>query len=409
MKRISCFALVLFGFSFLPAKAQYDVRPASQQGAQTDAALFYCLPQNAFRVEISIEKTIRERGIYSDYADQLLKLPSVGEDGTTYEIKEIRIRTLACPDPEQTYRIEGYDLPSLNLSPEGFLTGVNAGIDPDLPKPVPHHPEPERKRPGRLPKTDDRFAPVADLNASKRFDTLVSQHRKDTVTIIEKVLTPRIDEKSLFEQARKMADQILKIQNDQADLLSGLQEVAYPEGTLKFMYRQLERNEKRFLECFTGTVRQEELHYGFDVFPIKGKDTYPIAFFSPEEGIEPIPGESAQDLLSDNDLVYMRLKILPVPFKENPNGKPASTKENKSAPKGFAYRIPARAEVEIRYNGQTMEKKNTFVSQWGEVRQLPVLNGYTILFHQETGALRHIGKLPQGETPSLPAPKKNKR
>lgn len=406
MKRIPYLAFFLAATSFLAAMAQYDVRPVSQQDPDGGTGLTYCLPQNAFRIEITVEKTIRERGIYSDYADQLLKLPAIKENCTTYEIKGIRIHTFAYPDPDRTYRIDGYGIPALNLSPEGFLLGVNSGMEPTLPKPAHPVPEPEKNRPGRLPKSDGSFAPVTDLNASKRFDTLVFHRSNDTMTVIEKILKPRIDEKSLFEQARKMADQILKIQNDQADLLSGLQEVAYPEGTLKFMYRQLERNERRFLDCFTGTVRKERLDYASDIFLQQGKDTYPIVFFSPEEGIEHIEGDIEGEHRSDTDILYLKLEILPGSLHGKEGNRPTPTKEGKTPPKGFAYRIPARVKAEIRYNGQTMKQENTFVAQWGEVRRLPLLDGYTIRFHKETGALQYVGKIPQGEV--LPMPKKNK-
>ncbi len=412
-------ALVLFlAASPMPANAQYEVVPVSTQDANGPGGILYCLPQNSFRVELVVEKTTWERGLYSDYAEQLLKLPAIRENSVSYQIKEIRLHQRALPDPSQTFRVEGTRLPALELSPEGILLGVNP--PEPLPGPLPGHPapalpqpvpekgprkgKPERPRP--VSSRTGSFAPVAGLNASKRFDTLVTRRRLDSLTIVEKILQPRIDQKSLFDQAREVAGQILKIRNDQSDLLSGLQEVAYPQGTIQFMYRQLQKNEKQLLECFTGTCIQEEIRYSFDITPERGRAAYPIAFFSPEEGIERIPSGQEEALDSGNDVLLLLLEPLPRMDTENEPA-PASPRKG-SAPKetpagGFCYRVPAKVKARIGLNGEILEEKDLFVAQWGSTVKLPVLEGYRMELHKESGALLYLGK-PQASFPPQEAP-----
>lgn len=400
MKKITFLLLTGACLWVLPLYGQYSVHKVENTGDtwfEGSAGLYYCLPQNTLEVEITVEKTYLERGIYSDYAEQLLKLPAIKTDKTLYTIKEIRIHTLRKADPAQTYKVEGPDFPSLRLSPEGILSGVNLPdakmMPPAKPMPACGEDAPEKVN---NPHPDARadFAPVAALNASRRFDTVVVRHKSDTATVIEKILTPRIDVKNLFEQARTMADQILKIRKNQSDLLSGLQEVPYPEGTLKFMYQQLESNEHRLLECFTGTMRKEDLRYKFEVVPQEGKTSYAVAYFSPEAGIEKMSGESGDNL----DVLSLQLTPLPS----------MTAEETDKAAAGFAFRVPAKVKAEILYNGDVLSRREVFVSQWGYVRTLPPLAGYRIKLHESTGALQVFEKIDPSAPSGTPS-KKSKR
>lgn len=404
MKKITFLLLAGACLWVLPLYGQYSVHKVNGGEAASDgsAGLYYCLPQNTLEVEITVERTFLERGVYSDYAEQLLKLPAIKANKTLYAIREIRIHTLRKADPAQTYKVEGPDFPSLRLSPEGILSGVNLPnekMPPVNPMAVCGKDEPEKVN---NPHPDARadFAPVAALNASRRFDTVVVRHKSDTATVIEKILTPRIDVKNLFEQARTLADQILKIRKNQSDLLSGLQEVPYPEGTLTFMYQQLERNEHRLLECFTGTMREERLHYKFEVVPQEGKTSYAVAFFSPEEGVEKMEGENE----NGTDVLYLNLTPLPSMTAEETDGA--------GAPEGFACRVPAKVKAEVVYNGNVLSQREVFVAQWGYVRTLPPLSGYRLKLHENTGALQVFEKIEPfspNAASGAPASKKSKR
>ena len=399
MKMITFLLLTGACLWVLPLYGQYSVHKVNDGEVvpEGSAGLYYCLPQNTVEVEITVERTFLERGIYSDYAEQLLKLPAIKANKTNYAIREIRIHTLRKADPAQTYKVEGPDFPSLRLSPEGILSGVNLPnekMPPAKPLAVCGENEPAKVN---NPHPDARadFAPVAALNASRRFDTVVVSHKSDTATVIEKILTPRIDVKNLFEQARTMADQILKIRKNQSDLLSGLQEVPYPEGTLKFMYQQLESNEHRLLECFTGTMRKERLHYKFEVVPQEGKTSYAVAYFSPEEGVEKIGDENKED----SDVLYLKLTPLPSMTADETGGA--------DAPEGFAYRVPAKVKAEVLYEGNLLSQDEVFVAQWGYVRTLPPLAGYRLKLHERTGALQVFEKI--DPSASAAPSKKSKR
>lgn len=396
------------------ALAQYVVSPCTEKTDKpVENGIYYSLPQNYFKIQVEVEETHLKRGIYSDYAEQLLKLNSIKEDQTIYRISNIHVQTLASPDPEQVFAVYGNRLPSMELSPDGLLKSVNRNLDSKPGNPIrqhtpipPHHKEgnlPRHHLPGQETDTDMGhpaqaiYTPVTSVNVSKRFDTLVKRHETDTLLIVEKILQPRIDEKSLFEQAQKVADRILKIQTDQSDLLSGLQEVAYPEGTMEFMYRQLEKNERQYLECFSGTIEKKVSVHEFYLYPVEGQEKYAIAFFSAEEGIEKLENSEVNQYDSDNDLLIVQLQD-----QEKWGEKAAAFHAANHTPesgKGFFYRIPAQVQASVQLNGNELFRQKVAVAQWGNVMNLPVREGYVLKLDKKTGAIRYFG-LPQGTVPS---------
>ena len=393
MKRLFLLAAAPLALFLQTVKAQYAVYPASARLAKPiENALFYSLPQNAYRLTVEVEETIRERGVYSDYAEKMLKLPAIKENTVSYKIKHIEIKTLALPDPKQVYCVQGTELPALNLSPNGILRGVNI----ENPRPDREHPrqrgENEAFRRNRLQgESTESFEErpvsalqVTDLNIRQKFDTIVRRYQTDTNTVIEKVLRPVVDEKSLAEQARKMADQIFKIQAAKAELISGLQEVAYPAGTIEFMYRQMEKNEREYMDCFTGTVRHQTVSYSFDITPQEGVLEYPVALFSPEYGIESTDSED-----SEGDKLVFRLSLLPFAGAEAAEFQKENTIKDK--PAGFYYRMPCMATASLVYNGEELESREVFVAQWGNVFQLPVRSHYRLRLDAQSGGLLYFG------------------
>lgn len=399
MKRPYSFTVLLLCSLFYSLQAQYAVYPADAAPEKAvEKGLFYSLPQNGFEITLIIEETSLERGIYSDYAEQLLKLSAIKENTTRYKIKEVRIRNTAYPDPERTFYVQGNRLPSLLLNKNGILKGVNIPFETACMRDKKPHEKPQPPRTDgnvssseQLPGVYGSFVPVADLNIKARFDTIVTQRKGDTTLIIEKILRPRIDEKSLSEQARKMADLIFKIRSEKANLLYGLQEVPYPAGTLEFMYRQLETNERRYLDCFTGTVHQKDLRRTFRIMPQTGKTDYPIAIFSPEEGLIEIADTAVKN---SEDLLMLHLSALPFAGEESVALQ--ATQRISAAASGFYYLIPRKMQALLHYNGSILHHTEVFVAQWGECLQLPVRDGYRIKLNPENGSLLYFG-LPQAE------------
>lgn len=399
------------------AQPQKGSKPVPDQGGAT---LFYCLPQNSIHVKVILCKTTHTKGLYSNYAEQLLKLPAFPDCQESFRIEKIEMQTEAIPDPGQVFCVQGVRLPRMEMSPDGILLSVNRN-EPDA-APGPRSPQPSggtdpeagsqdpgghsRLRPRPLPHESipgHGALPVADMNASRRFDTLVKEYRTDTALVIEKILQPVMDQKSLSEQARKMAEKIFKIQADQADLLSGMQEVAYPSGTMKFMYRKLEDTKRRLIEYFTGTFQTERIECEIRVQPQQGTYTYGIAYFSPENGLEILDQEEqVQAFENQDELLVLQLRPLPG-IGGQAAGFENRNRQDSKDDAGFRYRIPAKVEASLMLDGKEAAHGDFFIPQWGQTFCLPSTN-CRIALDPETGALRSYEELPA----SHPVPGKNK-
>ena len=121
-----------------PAKAQYQVYPADARiepvqnqknhktgPAPAETSLFYCLPQNDIKIKVVLQKTTYTRGLYSDYAEQMLKLPAFPDKQESYRIERIELHTEAIPDPTQVFCVQGAKLPKMDINPDGILLSVN--------------------------------------------------------------------------------------------------------------------------------------------------------------------------------------------------------------------------------------------------------------------------------------------
>lgn len=416
-----------------PAKAQYQVYPADARiepvqnqknhktgPAPAETSLFYCLPQNDIKIKVVLQKTTYTRGLYSDYAEQMLKLPAFPDKQESYRIERIELHTEAIPDPTQVFCVQGARLPKMDINPDGILLSVNRNeaIPPTGPhpafqpqeapgpaqassRPEPAHPNPIPRHPRHKAQPNPHglvpghgILPVADMNVNRRFDTIIKKYPTDTSLIIEKILQPVMDQKSLSEQARKMADKIFKIQADQADLLSGMQEVAYPSGTMRFMYQKLEDSKRQLIEYFTGTFRTETIEYEVRVQPQNDQNIYCIAYFSPESGLEVLdPEEQTQAFDNAEDLIVLQLQTRPGISAQAADFETRNRTQNEKS-QGFRYRIPAKVEASLNLNGEELDRKDLFIAQWGRTLSLPIKDGCKITLDPQTGALRSYEEAP---------------
>ena len=198
-----------------------------------------------------------------------------------------------------------------------------------------------------------------------------------------------------------MADKIFKIQADQADLLSGMQEVAYPSGTMRFMYMQLEDTKRQLIEYFTGLFQTERIEYEIRIQLQKGKNTYYVAFFNPESGLEILdPEEQTQSFENQDDLIVLHLQSLPdismQAFDFEKRNKPQTEPD-----KGLRYRIPAKVEATLSLNGKQLgHNKNLFIAQWGRTLSLPAKADAQITLDPKTGNLRCYEENPLPQPPT---------
>ena len=103
MKKL--FLLIMLCASFY-ANAQYITTHAKNDFSKQTDGIYYYLPRNVLRIDIMVEQTDYHKGPLAEYAEQMLGVYDyIRTDGVSYSIKDIKISTIAQPDPNLCFQV----------------------------------------------------------------------------------------------------------------------------------------------------------------------------------------------------------------------------------------------------------------------------------------------------------------
>ncbi len=122
--------IILLSILFVLAVSGYT--QSSLSLTEGEPVLVYSLPKTSFCIEVVTEKVTRQPGIFYRYSERYLATANViTEEKTSYNIKNIRVKTVAVPDSSRTYSF----IPSkisqtshLTVNAEGLLCGINVPV-----------------------------------------------------------------------------------------------------------------------------------------------------------------------------------------------------------------------------------------------------------------------------------------
>lgn len=378
--------VILFLFPlFLTAQVKVSrIDDSFNMGAND--GIIYALPRTLVRVDVTIEQKEMLAGPLRNYAEEYMGITNfISKNGFEYSIKDISISTAAEADPEHYYFISIGEKISkqnwqtiLSLNGTGMITsvsgaekdvnasstsnGMNTGMSPD--------------------EIMEIFRNYADLNMYAKVDTIVRTINIDTITIENYTFRTTITEKPLEVKAEETAEMIVRIREGRYNLLTGYQEVNYSEGTLKFMYDELQGLEEEYLRLFTGAVVTSYFTYSFTYLPTAESigNTLPLFRLSKNSGI--VEAEGAGEPVSIRiETSGNTAEVLAV------NGSSELISNNMQH--GLFYRIPEEAEIKILFRGTTAAQLRTIISQFGLVSALPA-NVSNIEFDGSTGGLKSL-------------------
>lgn len=327
--------------------------------------IFYALPRNVIKVQLTVSKTETFKGPYAEFAVKYLGLSSfISKNSVEYSISDVSLEVLAETDPEQYYFIEldekaksGRSL-LFTMNEQGFISGYT-----DV-----------SKVPGRRKLIADgkslesgAVSPFIDLLQPKileKVDTIIRRISVDTSTFEDIFIKRSISERSTEQLAKETAELIRKIDDNKFNLITGYQEVNYSKDALEFMISQLEKKKQEYLALFRGVSSTSVTQHVFYVTPGNNPDGMleTICGFSGSEGItmRNTPGAESVSLLieSMNQISSIREFITQreVPSK----GK-----------RGLYYRIPEKARLSLKSGNRVVEQKEAMISQLGVVTYLP--------------------------------------
>jgi len=347
--------------------------------------VYYSLPKTVVTVEANISKIYKIKGPYADYANKLLGLTNViTENSSSFSLDNMKIDSYSMPDPDQYYFVE---IPNschkrnsvlLQLSESGIISSIN-----DLNK--------LNERPNSLviPVDTSDYPAVpavqtfANLNVAATFDTIIEKIDMDTMMLQKKTIKKIYVEKTEEQKAKEAADLIMKIKENEFNLLTGYSEVNYSKESIEYMYKQLKKMEMDYLNLFTGitVTRHYKFYYKYDQLASKNELNVPLFRFSSKEGITDTSN-------ANGEIVYLKIdKLENSKTLESFNNAKQNAKRKRH---GFYYRIPEYAKVSVFYEDKVKAESNIPVSQYGVVSELPSTKKMKALYYPNTGALKTV-------------------
>lgn len=381
-KRIFVFTILA---AFLSACSTYNVVHINELSEVPHSmGYYYALPRNVVSVDITVTKTKRIAGPYAKYASKYLGIKNaLQSNSVNFEMTDIKLNVYAEADPEQYYFVDLSKFRGnknqamlMRLSESGLIQDVNDNSEDRVLQ--------EKKE--RIEKTKidytTTFKYFADDNLKVRIDTIIEKVNIDTITIEKKIYRQRMVEKTMEEKAKEAADFIMKIKEQRLDIITGAQEVAYSDATVKIMNDELLKMEKDYMMLFTGLTETETFHYRYTYMPESQifNASIPLFKFSKYAGV-------VEDDFDGGNMVYIHvdrakstMALADFASKNVPE---------KAHNKGFYYRIPEAAKFSILYGGDTQAEASFLISQFGQALYLPPVNA-KIQYHPNTGALRKV-------------------
>lgn len=356
--------LIIALFASLSIDAQYVTSKTKDTQQQTDGVYYY-LPRNMVKLELTIEETRYIIGPYAEFASKLLGTNDyVKENKNDIKVKSIDIQLDSEVDPDAVFFVEVDEkskepLPNIIMDANGVILAV--GYD-------------------NLPSVQDNNCKSLTNNDIDNFD----REEVSFIEILDSEVEIDDDDDDEEEGGKQKKHQITKedkakvaieklanIRTSYFDLVSGSQEVAYGE-TIKYMTDYIKSLENEYVSLFKGKVV---------------KYTYKKYFyFTPEKNHANATITCGK--LDNGNVVKMQFDTKNA--SANLNALNDEVLENGQINKLF-YRIPAQTNVTITLEKDILLNKNMIISQFGELRTVSAKNN-KILFNPETGQIVTVSK-----------------
>jgi hypothetical protein len=378
IKKVFLAALLLL--SLVEIKAQINVfKVGSTPFAPQSEGLFYALPQTVIQVDIIVSKVQKIKGPYAEYADQMLGLSKVTTvNSTEYELQDIRLTSYNQPDPSEYYFIQIPEKQKdrkaieLFLSDEGVISGVSSPGEARTKK---------RQQSINLSASRIDIPEFTNPSVFERMDTVIKRISLDSTIIEQKFFRKTSAAKSVEQKAREASEFILKLDESMYNLINGYQEVNYEKGTMEFMYNQMNSMKKDYLELFKGVTSTSKETFMFYYIPDKSSPTDTLCRFSISKGILPVSSASG-------DLVQIQVSSF-----NNNNALKTDVEmlnSGQHTAHGLFYRIPDKANVDVKVGGQVKLETHFLINQLGIVTFLPATSLRNISIDNNTGTLRRV-------------------
>lgn len=323
---------------------------------------YYNLPKTGFKVTIYVEKKEYIPGIYSQYAKKYLGLDNISSQPIVrHRISNFDVKTFTLCDTSQWYGVEmgsaktKVDLNFFNPNNQTVLNIDNLDFS-----------QTEKiSQPGSIKMNDVMLSLTPVMNLREKSDTIARYVKKDSVFVLEKVVQKQLILKETGDKVEEVAQSLKKIREQKQALINGENDIPYPASTMEFMYNSLTNQENELLRLFTGYWKSLSYSKTFTFEPkviadsLTHEDNFILCYFSESEGLyaSPVNGFVVMYVSLDGNESRAQLSKLNNPVNEKDQ-------------KGFAYRIPVVAKLNITDGSRVMYSTMVPVLQWGILKKM---------------------------------------
>jgi hypothetical protein len=360
--------------------SQIFISPANTVKTNDMSGFYYALPQNLLKIDFILEKNVRYKGPYAEYADKILGIDTyVKQDETLYTIRDVVITKTSEPDPAAWFFVEFDEKASrearslvFSLQPDGIILAADDAEHPT------------QSSTGRIEKQfinapdAGKFQYYAERNLYQRIDTIVRKITIDTTTIWRNILGTSWVDRNPEQKAKSAADMIHTLRENRMNLISGYQEINYGQSIV-FMNEQLLKLEQEYLGLFLGkeirSIEEQTVYY----VPEAGKTGVQIfARFNESSGIVDAgsKGEALQIKIDPKGSVQA------LPGQNNPPSRARLSNV-------LYFRIPEYTDIQLMYKGKIIGRERLTISQLGPIAMAP-LTKTRLVFDPETGQVKTI-------------------
>jgi hypothetical protein len=334
-----------------PPERPFEVQRLSSTATVSAESYTYALPRTVLRIKVTVERSQFTRGIYADYAEKYLGIADVKKKNQEqYSILSIGVNPLQEADPEQIYVVNSQRAmpePLSKMQQTGLALGLPFTYNATLPA---------------VAMTADDWAIPPFTNMGYEVDVYKATHKasaavaataddttgkEDAPLPIVSTAVPAV--KSKEARAMEAAKILTQLRKRRMELVCGEIEAVFANGeALKTALYGIKEIEQQYLELFVGKMQYSEATYYYDIVPVKGKNRYPLFFFSNETGIDAAAGAEIVLNLQCTDAV------------------PANT-PNSAA---YKYRVPCTSEAKITEGEDELFRGRYPIYQFGNVVNL---------------------------------------
>lgn len=361
MKKVFLILALLVSFGL---DAQYVTNLAKNASSQSEG-VFYYLPRNVIRIELTVEETGYFIGPYAEYASQMLGITDyIKENRTELNVKGIDIQLGSEPDPNAVFFIEFDEkskepIPNLIMDYDGIITAIGYDSIPSnllITRNSYDYNDLVYKE-----STSASFIEILDIHDDEDDE---DDEDEDEEGGSKAKKEPKVMTKE--DKANVALEKIDKIRNANFELVSGFQEVSYG-NTLNYMVDNLKSLENEYISLFKGKVV---------------KNTYKVCFYVTPEKNQANAGVWVGKL-NNGETVKLQFDT------KNVSTNLTSLNDdilNAGQSNKVFYRMPAQTNCKVMLGNETIASKPMIINQFGEMRVISTKNN-KVLFNPNTGQI----------------------